>query len=113
MLSFERFNSRSSGRRRGAAIAAAVTLVVTGLWWGQNNLESTYTDAEIEQAHEDLQLVLKLTCGGLAQVEHLAIEEVLLGKTLPAMRKIPVRWPTETAAPRQDEIGLQNRIIEQ
>jgi hypothetical protein len=101
MLSFERFISRPCGRRCCAAIAATITLIVTGFWWGQDNSESTYTDAEIGQACEDLQLALKLTRRSLAQVEHLAIEETLLRKTLPAIRKTMLRWPTETTAPCQ------------
>ena len=87
------------GPWRRAVIAAVLVLAVGGSWWAMRSPGPHYSDVEVARAAEDLELALALAGAALGEVERITLEDVLAQRVLPAMRQLPVRWPTSAETP--------------
>ena len=105
-----RFDPRSWGLDWRAAVAAAVVVAaVAGMWLGgDRSSEGTgpvvaMADApspdEIARVEQEIRLVLNLTAYALHRTEQATIQGVLAGEVVPALRRIPIRFPETTRAP--------------
>ena len=68
--------------------------VLGGMWLQQERTEPGMTEAELQQAALEARLVLGLTSRALKRGDT-AVGQVLTGEVSPALKKVPIRWPTK------------------
>ena len=75
--------------------AAAALVLGVGVWslWPS----AGYSDAEVEQAVLEARLALKLTARALNDAEQAALQGVLKREISPAIRRLPMQFPSAPA----------------
>jgi len=74
---------------RAAAAALVLGIGVWSLWPAAG-----YSDAEMQQAALEARLALKLTARALHDAEEAAVQGVLKREISPAIRRLPMQFPT-------------------
>jgi len=77
--------------RVALAAAAAVTLLFLPALF--RPVLDPYSAAELARADRDARRVLSLASQTLRRTERAAVNQVLAGEIVPAVRRIPIRWP--------------------
>lgn len=93
--------------RWGLAAAAAVLVVsLLGLWQFGPPGAVEPTQAELDRATEEARMVFGLTAQALRKTERAAFKSVLAEEVSPALRSVPIQWPSPSAGRRnnRDEI---------
>lgn len=83
-------------RRMLPWLAAAAAVLVTALSLPAlfRPVTRTYSAADLSQAEREARSALALAGDALRKSRHAALTEVLAGEVSPAMKKIPIRWPS-------------------
>jgi len=85
------------GARRGWSwrlAAAAVIFLAAAVPLSVRLLNRpAHSAAEVARAREDVRLALGIASRALRRSEHIARDEVLVGRVSPAVRRVPIRWP--------------------
>lgn len=76
------------------AAAAVVTVAVIGLWQSLYPPAPRPSDVELERAAVETRAVLRLTARALRRAERTATRDVLAGEVSPALRRVPINWPS-------------------
>lgn len=102
-----RSDRRSALRRWGLdwrlAAAAVITVGVIGVWYALYPPPSGPSQAELQRAAVEARAVLNLTARALRTAERAATRDVLAGEVSPALRRVPIEWPS--TAPKDDKAG--------
>jgi len=83
---------RAGWRDFGIALALAASVTLLFLPALFRPVRAPYSSPEIARADRDARRVLVLTSLALRRTERAALEQVLAGEVVPAVRRIPIRW---------------------
>jgi len=83
---------------RAAAAAAVLAVALFGL--GRSFQPERPDPQELAKAEAEARVVLELASSALSKTEHVAVEGVLAGEISPALRRMPVRLPSDTPEER-------------
>lgn len=96
-----RSRRRTTAQRWGLdwrlAAAAVVTVGVIGMWYGLYPPQNEHSDAELARAATEARAVLALTAQALRKTERTVTRDVLADEVSPALRRVPIRWPSREA----------------
>ena len=83
---------------RPAAAAAALAALI---WVGWPASQDAPTRTELAQAAAQARMIFKLTADAMEKTEQVVIRDVLAAEVSPALRKVPVQWPTRDESARR------------